>query len=58
MKICPVGAKLFPVDRLDAVVTFRSYVNAPENESGNIDAPRYISGTAIACRKLDLFRPV
>jgi len=33
MKIRPVGAELFPVDGLDAVVTFRSYANAPKNES-------------------------
>ena len=34
MKIRPVGAELFPVEGLDAVVTFRNYVNAPKNESG------------------------
>jgi hypothetical protein len=34
MKIRPAGAELFPVDGLDAVVTFRNYANAPKNDSG------------------------
>ena len=58
MKIRPVGAELFPLDGRDAVVTFRNYVNAPKMCRGNMDAPRCISGTAIACRKFDLVRLV
>jgi len=37
MKICPVGAELFcadgRTDMMNLIVTFRNFVNAPENAS-------------------------